>query len=72
VRQIERAHRAAALLERGVPVVDVAHEAEYFDQSHMTRSLKRFLGMTPAQIARGESDMDALAHLYKTSLSTVS
>jgi AraC-like DNA-binding protein len=68
VRQIERAHAAAALLERGVAVLDAVHDAGYFDQSHMTRSLKRFLGQTPAQIARGDSEMDALAHLYKTSL----
>jgi hypothetical protein len=54
VRQIERARAAAALLERGVPVLDTVHEAAYFDQPHMTRSLKRFLGKTPAQIARGE------------------
>jgi AraC-like DNA-binding protein len=72
VRQIERAHLAAALLEQGKPVLDVVHEAAYFDQPHMTRSLKRFLGLTPAQIARGDSDMDALAHLYKTSLEALS
>jgi hypothetical protein len=52
VRQIERAHHAAALLKRGVSILDAVDEAGYFDQPHLTRSLKRYLGQTPAQIAR--------------------
>jgi AraC-like DNA-binding protein len=55
VRQIERAHAAADLLALGVPAVDAAHEQAYYDQPHLTRSLKRFLGRTPAQIARDRS-----------------
>jgi AraC-like DNA-binding protein len=27
------------------------HEEDYFDQPHMTRSLKRWVGRTPARIA---------------------
>jgi hypothetical protein len=72
VTRLGLAHVAAALLERGVPVLDVVHEAAYFDQSHMTRSLKRFLGQTPARIARGEAHVCAIAHLYKTSLAPLS
>jgi AraC-like DNA-binding protein len=53
IRQIERARAAAALIERATPVLDAVHELGYFDQPHMIRSLKRFLGRTPAQIARG-------------------
>lgn len=52
VHQIERAKRAAALLESGMPILDIAYEVGYFDQSHLTNNLKRFLGQTPAQIAR--------------------
>ena len=52
VVQIERAHRAQALLQAGVPILDVVALAGYADQPHLTRSLKRFLGETPAQIAR--------------------
>ena len=52
VRQIERAHTAADLLARGATLVDAVHEQSYYDQPHLTRSLKRFLGRTPAQIAR--------------------
>jgi hypothetical protein len=51
VHQVERANRAAAHLRRGVPIPDVVHEEGYFDQSHMTRSLKRWVGRTPARIA---------------------
>jgi hypothetical protein len=50
VHQVERANRAAHL-RRGVPIPDVVHEEGYFDQSHMTRSLKRWVGRTPARIA---------------------
>jgi Helix-turn-helix domain len=52
IEQIERARQAKALLEQGVSILDTVHEAGYFDQSHLTNSLKRFLGQTPAQIAR--------------------
>jgi hypothetical protein len=34
-----------------VPIVDVVHLAGFFDQPHLTRSLTRFVGKTPAQIA---------------------
>ncbi|MBK8027471.1 MAG: AraC family transcriptional regulator [Chloroflexi bacterium] len=49
IRQFERAREAAALLERGVSVLDTVYEAGYFDQPHLTRSMKRFLGYTPAE-----------------------
>jgi AraC-like DNA-binding protein len=52
--QIERAKQAAALLEQGVSLLDVVYQAGYADQPHMTRSLKRFIGYTPAHIARLE------------------
>jgi hypothetical protein len=50
VRQIERAKHAAALLRRGVSILDTVHEAGYFDQPHLTRALKQWIGHTPAQI----------------------
>ena len=52
IQQIERAQLAAALLEQGVSILDAVYQAGYADQPHMTRSLKRFSGQTPAQIAR--------------------
>jgi methylphosphotriester-DNA--protein-cysteine methyltransferase len=52
MQQIERARKAATLLEQGVPIIDAAYETGFFDQSHLTNSLKRFIGQTPAQIAQ--------------------
>lgn len=52
IQQIERARNAVSLLEQGTPILDTAFELGYFDQAHLTNSLKRFIGRTPAQIAR--------------------
>jgi AraC-like DNA-binding protein len=62
-RQIERARRAANLLKQGMPIVETAHAAGYFDQAHLTRSLSRLIGETPARIRRQERQ---LSLLYKT------
>ena len=62
-RQIERARRALELLRRGAPIQDAVHGAGYFDQAHLTRSLRRFSGETPARIRRREHQ---LSLLYKT------
>ena len=51
IGQIRRAERAAEMLRRGVSPPDVAGKAGYADQPHLTRSLKRFLGQTPSQVA---------------------
>ncbi|MCU0464138.1 MAG: AraC family transcriptional regulator [Anaerolineae bacterium] len=48
-----RAQRAADLLRRGVGILDTVEEAGYFDQPHLTRALKRWVGHTPAQLVRG-------------------
>jgi hypothetical protein len=50
IRQIERARQAAALLEQGRSIPDAVYQAGYFDQPHLTRALKRFMGQTPAQM----------------------
>jgi AraC-like DNA-binding protein len=52
IRQYERAIKAASLLRHGVSILDTVFEAGYFDQPHLTRSLKQFVGHTPAQIIR--------------------
>lgn len=52
IQQIARAHQAVALLGQGRPIGDTACELGYFDQAHLTHALKRFIGATPAQIAR--------------------
>jgi hypothetical protein len=52
IRQIQRAQRAAALIRQGVSILDTVYEAGYFDQPHLTRSLKQWVGHTPAQLIR--------------------
>ena len=64
-RQIERARFATLLLQQGVSILDTVLEAGYFDQPHLTRSLKYFIGQTPAQI-REKSQTEQLSFLYKT------
>jgi AraC-like DNA-binding protein len=51
IRQIERARSAASLLQQGVSILDVVVQAGYADQPHLTRSLGRFMGQTPAHFA---------------------
>jgi hypothetical protein len=51
IRRIRRAERAVELLSVGVSAPDAAHRAGYSDQSHLIRSLKRFVGQTPSQVA---------------------
>jgi AraC-like DNA-binding protein len=63
MRQIERARHATNLLQQGAAIADVVHEAGYFDQAHLTRSLRHFIGLTPAKIASEERQ---LSFLYNT------
>ena len=44
-------------------IADVTHEAGYFDQPHLTRSLRRLIGQTPLELRTG---FDELSLLYKT------
>jgi AraC-like DNA-binding protein len=62
IYQIERARRATILLQGGMAILDVVYEAGYYDQAHLTRSLQRFIGQTPARIAHGQ---EQLSLLYK-------
>lgn len=60
IQQIERARHAKVLLEQGVSIPDTVLTTGYFDQSHLTNALKRFLGQTPSQIVRGIAMQDSL------------
>ncbi|MAU12582.1 MAG: AraC family transcriptional regulator [Anaerolineaceae bacterium] len=51
IQQIDRARQAAMRLEQGKSILDTAYELGYYDQAHLTHSLKRFIGETPVQIA---------------------
>lgn len=63
IRQIERARFATGLLRDGVSILDVVHRAGYYDQAHLTRSVRQLVGLTPAAIGRGG---EQLSFLYKT------
>lgn len=63
--QIERARRAAVRLREGTTPSEVAQELGYADQPDLTRSLRRFLGSTPAQIADPRQS-DQMSLLFKT------
>ncbi len=52
IQQIERARQATALLQSGVPISETTYQTGYFDQAHLTNSLRRFYGQTPAQIVQ--------------------
>ena len=67
-RQIERARYATILLRNGVPILDVVSRSGYFDQAHLTRSLKRFIGETPAKIIQRQRQ---LSYLYKTGFNPI-
>ena len=55
IRQIRRAEGAVELLSRGVSAVEAARQAGYADQPHLSRSLNRFIGLTPSQIGTSEN-----------------
>jgi AraC-like DNA-binding protein len=65
VQQIERARYATHLLQQGASIPDAVLAAGYFDQPHLTRALKRFIGQTPAEI-REKSRPEQMPFLYKT------
>lgn len=65
VRQIERARYATRLLQEGTSIVETVAQAGYFDQPHLTRSLKSLIGQTPAQILQ-RSRPEQMPFLYKT------
>jgi methylphosphotriester-DNA--protein-cysteine methyltransferase len=52
IYQAERAQRAEALLKQGISILDTVFEAGYYDQPHLTRSLKQFIGHTPGQLVQ--------------------
>ena len=65
INQITRAQHAASLLSQGKSILDTVDEAGYFDQPHLTRSLRQWVGYTPAQLlhigqALGRADRETL------------
>lgn len=63
--QIKRARYATMLLKQGASILDAVQLAGYFDQPHLTRSLRQYIGQTPAQIL-APNRVEGLSFLYKT------
>jgi AraC-like DNA-binding protein len=59
-RQIERAREAARRLKEGASIADVVGEGGYFDQAHLTRSLRRWIGEAPARLQRQPRQLSLL------------
>jgi hypothetical protein len=60
VRQIERAREAAQLLAAGKAAADVVASLGYFDQPHLARALRRYVGRTATQLHEGSGGALAL------------
>lgn len=63
-QQISRARYAVQLLRDRATIRETVHLAGYFDQAHLTRSLRRHIGETPARLASGREE--PMSFLYKT------
>jgi Helix-turn-helix domain len=60
VRQIERARTAAELLAAGDPAADVVTKLDYFDEPHLARALRSYVGRTAGQLRDGAGGAIAL------------
>ncbi|MEW1840730.1 helix-turn-helix domain-containing protein [Nonomuraea angiospora] len=60
VRQIERARRASVLLAGGVLAAEVVPRLGYFDEPHLARALRRYVGRTARQLREGTGGAIAL------------
>ncbi|WP_406729427.1 helix-turn-helix domain-containing protein [Streptomyces sp. GD-15H] len=65
IRQIHRARQAAVLVQEGVSAQEVVHRLGYFDQPHLARSLRRYVGRTATQLSAPDA-AEPLSLLYKT------
>jgi pimeloyl-ACP methyl ester carboxylesterase len=61
VRQIERARDAAALLAVGLPATTVVSRLDYFDEPHLARALRRYIGRTATQLREGTGGAHGLS-----------
>lgn len=63
LRQIERARFAVQLLRERISIADVVWRCGYYDHAHLTRSLRRWIGIPPSSI---HDSPIQLSFLYKT------
>lgn len=55
---IARARAAAVRLRAGESIAEVTHGEGYFDQAHLTRTMRQLLGFTPAELVRTNRLLD--------------
>jgi helix-turn-helix protein len=60
VRQIERARTAAQLLAAGDTAADVVAKLDYFDEPHLARAMRSYVGRTVRQLREGAGGAIAL------------
>lgn len=65
VRQIDRARHAALLLQEGISISDVIDRLGYYDQPHLTRSMRSYIGRALTDL-RSLEPVEPLSLLYKT------
>jgi len=66
VRQIQRVRSAAARLASGEAVTDVAGALDYYDEPHLARALRRYVGRTAGQLREGAGGAIALDPTQRT------
>jgi AraC-like DNA-binding protein len=67
LRVIARAHDAVRRLRAGAAIEDVVSDLDYYDQPHLTRTLRALIGHTPAELVRGGQFLELGPALpYKT------
>jgi AraC family transcriptional regulator len=47
VQQLRISHASRLMIDRELPLADIAFESGFSDQSHLTRMFKRYTGLTP-------------------------
>ena len=52
---IDRVHAATFMLRSGESILDTVAALGFADQPHLTRMMKRLIGLTPAQVAKADS-----------------
>ena len=66
VQQIKRARRAAVMLAGGAPTSDVVVGLGYYDEPHLSRLLRRYVGRTVRQLRTGSGGAIALDFAQRT------
>ncbi len=66
IQRIERARHAAVLLGEGVAPLEVVHRLGYYDQPHLAKALRRFIGRTATELRHRDGTDEPLSLLYKT------